>query len=308
LTEFIQTGNSLPLTIAGDSASTPFLSLQEALSGIKLGASLTGLNQPTFITQINVFILLHTFDDNLVDVDFDVHNPLDADLVIEFVQSDSGLNGEIFAQFSQAFDNFVIPAGQTVNSGRFPNVNLTQGIVASLDIVPAGILDAQAAATARVGQGGYQIPFLKLAQTGIPTVYTFSLDDVSAAKAVASAASASASASVSKTEDASSTASASKSTDAAASTKSDAGTTAAPQPSTDVSKPTGDTPKPTTDAAKPATDAAKPTVAVPPTVKSSPTPNAAAASSAPSPTAADAQEKAAAVDSDSPPTVTATSS
>lgn len=33
---------------------------------------LEGLNQPTFITAINVFILLHTFDDNLVDVDFDV--------------------------------------------------------------------------------------------------------------------------------------------------------------------------------------------------------------------------------------------
>ena len=92
-------------------------------------------------------------------MNFDVHNPLDADLVIEFVQSDGGVNGTIFAHFEQPFASFVIPPGQTVNSGDFPNVLLTQGAVASLEIIPLGVLDIAAASTARIGQGGYQVPW-----------------------------------------------------------------------------------------------------------------------------------------------------
>lgn len=119
-----------------------------------------------------------------------MHNPLDADLVLEFVQSDAGVNGETFAQFSQPFDSFIVPPGQTVNSGVFGNVLLTQGAIASLDIIPLGFLDVQAAATVRIGQGGYQVPFLKLQQQGVPTAYDLSLD-TAAAKEVASSAAAS---------------------------------------------------------------------------------------------------------------------
>lgn len=42
LSQFIQTGDALDLTILGDSDSTPFASLQAALSGLKLSTSLTG--------------------------------------------------------------------------------------------------------------------------------------------------------------------------------------------------------------------------------------------------------------------------
>ncbi|KAF9484474.1 hypothetical protein BDN70DRAFT_872495 [Pholiota conissans] len=203
LTQFIQTGDALDLSIHGDSDSTPFASLQGALSGLKLSASLTGLDQPTFITHIHVTITLDSLVTNLVSVDFDVQNPLDADLVLEFVQSDAGVNGETFAQFSQGFDSFVVPPGQTVNSGVFGNVLLTQGAIASLDIIPLGFLDVQAAATVRVGQGGYQIPFLKLQQQGVPTTYDLSLDSLSAMKKVASSAAAS-SLSISETAPASS--------------------------------------------------------------------------------------------------------
>ncbi|KAG1836509.1 hypothetical protein DFJ58DRAFT_611768, partial [Suillus subalutaceus] len=41
-TSFLQTGNSLPLTIQGDSASTPFASLQPAREGVTSTTSVAG--------------------------------------------------------------------------------------------------------------------------------------------------------------------------------------------------------------------------------------------------------------------------
>ncbi|KAJ3567055.1 hypothetical protein NP233_g6616 [Leucocoprinus birnbaumii] len=172
LTQFIQSGDTLDLTIHGDAQSTPFESLQAAMSGLTLNTQIPGLNQPNIITHVHVVISLDSLTTNLVSVDFDVHNPLDADMVIEFVQSNGGVDGTTYAFFRQAFDNFVIPAGQTVNSGLFDNVLLTQGALASLDIIPLGILDIDAANTVRIGgKGGYEIPWLQLSQKSVPTSY-----------------------------------------------------------------------------------------------------------------------------------------
>ncbi|KAF9007982.1 hypothetical protein BDQ17DRAFT_1388900 [Cyathus striatus] len=155
------------------------------------GANGAGINQPTFITSIIVTITLDSLVTNLVSVEFFVRYYLqrcqwllttgigaksaDADLVLELVQSDSGVNGEIFAQFTQPFTSFIVPAKGSASSGTFDNVLLTQGAIASLDIIPLGILDVAAAATVRVGQGGYQIPWLKLEQTSVPTTYNLAL-------------------------------------------------------------------------------------------------------------------------------------
>lgn len=116
---------------------------------------------------------------------------------MDFVQSDAGVDGEVFAIFSQGFDNFVVPPGGTADSGTFGGVLLTQGLLNSLAIVPLLSLDVAAAATITVGQGGYQIPFLKLQQTGVPTQYNLGFGDdlVSAPKAKQIIQSASASAS-----------------------------------------------------------------------------------------------------------------
>jgi hypothetical protein len=184
---------------------------------------------------------------------------MDTELSIEFVQSDAGLHGETYAIFSQPFDNFVIPPGETVNSGQFPNVLLTQGVDGAFVIVPELRLDIQAATTVKVGgKGGYEVPFLKLDQTNVPTTYDFALG-LTAAKAKAIAAS-SASASGSSTDSVSLTA---KPTDAS-STDTDGTTSATPKPGSDIQTPSSDTDKPLS------TD----------TVKSVPTPDAAPASSA----------------------------
>ena len=91
LHEFIQTGNSLILSIKGDPSSSPYPSLVPALEGVSLSSGLTGeskfyrppvgshrhgtlqgLNFPPIITHINVHIPPSAIIDNLVFIDFDV--------------------------------------------------------------------------------------------------------------------------------------------------------------------------------------------------------------------------------------------
>ncbi|KAF9529294.1 hypothetical protein CPB83DRAFT_790385 [Crepidotus variabilis] len=188
LTDYIQTGNQLDLSILGDLSATPFASLAPALSGIELTSHLIGLNQPNLITHVNVYISLESLETNLVSTEFTLFNPLPTTLVVEFVQADAGVEGEIYAQFSQGFTSFVISPGATVSSGKFANVLLPKGALASLDIVPLGYLDIKAAATARVGEGGYKVPYLQLSQDHVPTDYTLDLTLSNKAKAMSSGA------------------------------------------------------------------------------------------------------------------------
>ncbi|KAF8135624.1 hypothetical protein EV363DRAFT_1429344 [Boletus edulis] len=175
LTSFVQSGNVLPLTVQGDSASSPFTSLNPALEGVTLQTSVTGLNAPPIITHLYTTITSSSLLTNEVELSFDIYNPLGADLVIEFVQADGLINGEIYAHFDQPFSNFVIPPGKTVNSGTFSHVVLTQGALASLGIIPLGYLDVQSVATTRIGVNGYQIPWLHVNQMHVTTDYNFGL-------------------------------------------------------------------------------------------------------------------------------------
>ncbi|KAG1761975.1 hypothetical protein EDD22DRAFT_893760 [Suillus occidentalis] len=183
LTSFLQTGDSLPITIQGDSASTPFASLQPALEGVSLTSSVTGLNVAPIISHLYPEITLATLVTNEINLSFDITNPLDAELEISFVQADGLINGEIYAHLDQAFSSFVIPPKQTVNSGKFGNVKLVKGALASLPIIPLGYLDIQSAATTRVGSGGYQIPWLHINQNHVTASYDLgvSLGDLSSA-------------------------------------------------------------------------------------------------------------------------------
>lgn len=175
LTSFIQSGDILPLSVKGDATSTPFTSLQLTLEGVTLSTSVTGLNVPPIITHVYVTISLDSLVTNEIEASFDIYNPLDADLVIEFVRADGMVNGEIYAHFDQAFSNYVIPLGQTVNSGTFGNVKLVKGALESLQIIPLGYLDIQTADTVRVGVNGYQIPWLHVNQNDVAITYSYDL-------------------------------------------------------------------------------------------------------------------------------------
>ncbi|KAG1896026.1 uncharacterized protein F5891DRAFT_1165745 [Suillus fuscotomentosus] len=175
LTSFLQTGNSLPVTIQGDSASTPFASLQPALEGVTLTSSVTGLNVDMIISHLYPEITLATLVTDEINLSFDVTNPLDTELEISFVQADGLINGEIYAHLDQAFSSFVIPPKQTVNSGKFGNVKLVKGALASLPIIPLGYLDIQSVVTTRVGSGRYQIPWLHINQNHVTASYDLGL-------------------------------------------------------------------------------------------------------------------------------------
>jgi|SRR5712672_651900 len=93
LTEFMQTSDTLSLSIKGDTPSSPYLSLVPALEGVSVSASLTGksdfrclsrtcdliyfegLDVPPIITHINAHIPLSALVDNLIFIDFDVSAP-----------------------------------------------------------------------------------------------------------------------------------------------------------------------------------------------------------------------------------------
>ncbi|KAF5389363.1 hypothetical protein D9757_004389 [Collybiopsis confluens] len=173
ISSFLTGSDSLPLSIDGDSASTPIDSLKEALSGLKLSTSLQGLGQ-TLIKNISVSITLDSLVTNLVSITVDIFNPTDATLNILTVQGTGSIDGTVYSQFTANFDSFQIPPGQTVNSGEIDNVLLTQGAINSLGIVGEN-LDVGAANTIQVGVGGYTLPWLQINQPNVPTTYTLDL-------------------------------------------------------------------------------------------------------------------------------------
>ncbi|KAJ3868577.1 hypothetical protein EV359DRAFT_77557 [Lentinula novae-zelandiae] len=168
IADFLTSNSSLPLSITGDSASTPIDSLQEALSGLSLRMG------QTLIKDIMVTITLDSLTTNEVTVNVDIFNPTDAELQVLAIQSTGSIDGTVYAQFSTTFDSYLIPAGQTVNSGEIDHVLLTQGAIASLGIIGEN-LDVAAANTIQVGVGGYTLPWLKINQLDVPTTYTLDI-------------------------------------------------------------------------------------------------------------------------------------
>ncbi|KAJ3838704.1 hypothetical protein F5878DRAFT_725102 [Lentinula raphanica] len=169
IADFLTSTENLPLSIKGDSDSTPIDSLKEALSGLSLSTSLPGMGQ-TLIKDILVTITLDSLVTNEVSINVDIFNPTDAELQILGIQSTGSIDGTVYAQFTTTFDSYIIPAGQTVNSGEIDHVLLVQGAIASLGIVGEN-LDVAAANTIQVGIGGYTLPWLKINQSDVPTTY-----------------------------------------------------------------------------------------------------------------------------------------
>ncbi|KAF7340979.1 hypothetical protein MSAN_02083300 [Mycena sanguinolenta] len=85
---------------------------------------------------------LDTLTDNLVSITFETKNPLIFELTLDSVSSTAGINGTVYASFNHTFSTpVVVPPLGSANSGVVPDVLLTQGAVASLDIIPLGYLD-----------------------------------------------------------------------------------------------------------------------------------------------------------------------
>ncbi|KAJ7603633.1 hypothetical protein DFH06DRAFT_1256403 [Mycena polygramma] len=94
------------------------------------------------VTAINATITLDTLVTNLLSITFEAQNPLIFELTLDSVTSTAGINTTVYATFNHTFATpVVVPPLGKANSGVIPNVLLTQGAVASLDIIPLGFLD-----------------------------------------------------------------------------------------------------------------------------------------------------------------------
>lgn len=78
-------------------------------------------------------------------------NPLPIELTLDSVTTSASLNGTTYTSFTHVFTKPLVlaPLG-TKNSGRIDNVLLTQGLTASLNIVPFGVLDLNSDANVRL--------------------------------------------------------------------------------------------------------------------------------------------------------------
>ncbi|KAK7053544.1 hypothetical protein R3P38DRAFT_2850907 [Favolaschia claudopus] len=145
--------------------------LADVINALKIG----------LVTHINVTITLDTLSDNLVTINFEAQNPLIIELTIDSVSTSAGLNNTEFASFDHKFARpVVVPPLKKANSGDIPNVLLTQGATASLDIIPLGILDllnvdVNVRAGSFFGRGGVPLKITGLRQTKVPTTYNLLL-------------------------------------------------------------------------------------------------------------------------------------
>ncbi|KAJ7589542.1 hypothetical protein C8J56DRAFT_1049188 [Mycena floridula] len=157
--------------IAAPAADASDISIGDILNALGVG----------LLTHINVNITLDTLTDNLVSIDFALKNPLIFELTLDSVTSTAGVNGTVFASFEHRFSPpLVLPILGTATSGVIDNVLLTQGAIASLDIIPLGVLDLiDTDVNARVatidGILGIPLVITGLKQAGIPTTYNLDL-------------------------------------------------------------------------------------------------------------------------------------
>ncbi|KAG7451841.1 uncharacterized protein BT62DRAFT_999550 [Guyanagaster necrorhizus] len=126
------------------------------------------------ISNITVDISLNSLINNVVDVSFTVANFIPAELTLDRIVVSAGVNNTQYASFDHTFSEpVVIPFFGHADSGMIENVPLTQGALASLEIVPLGYLDllnTSMAATVS-GQNGIPWNLTGLTQDDVSTTY-----------------------------------------------------------------------------------------------------------------------------------------
>lgn len=152
----------------------------DGVGGFSIGDIINAL-KIGLVKDVGVFITLDSLTNNIVSSNFTAKNPLPFELSIDRVVTSAGINGTEYAKFDQSFSKaIVVPPLGTKNSGKFGNVLLTQGIDASLAIVPLGYLDllnidVYVRAGTIFGALGIPITIAGVHQSNVPTSYTLDL-------------------------------------------------------------------------------------------------------------------------------------
>ncbi|KAK0465876.1 uncharacterized protein EV420DRAFT_798689 [Desarmillaria tabescens] len=152
-------------------SGTPTSSTEDLVDGLSIGP----------ISNITVDISLKSLVNNLVDVSFTVTNFIPAELTLDRIVASAGVNNTEYAALDHNFTQpLVIPFFGRADSGTIQNVLLTQGALASLEIVPLKYLDLlnmtmyMRAATVS-GANGIPWNLTGLEQDDVTTTYKLSL-------------------------------------------------------------------------------------------------------------------------------------
>ncbi|KAJ3988747.1 hypothetical protein F5890DRAFT_1489973 [Lentinula detonsa] len=165
----------LLLKVAGVPA--PTIEVIGALDGLSEDDIIDALDLG-LVQNISVLITLESVLTNLMTIDFTAENTLILEMTLDTVSCSAGVNDTVFASFSQTFDPpVVIPTLGTADSGPIDNVDMVQGILGTLSIIPLEELDIlDMNITIRVasigGVGGIPLALNGLMQSDVPTKYT----------------------------------------------------------------------------------------------------------------------------------------
>ncbi|KAJ3736715.1 hypothetical protein DFJ43DRAFT_1149776 [Lentinula guzmanii] len=177
---------SLLLKVAGVPA--PTTEVIGALDGLSEDDIIDALDLG-LVQNISVLITLESVLTNLMtrqrdnSIDFTAQNTLILEMTLDTMSCSAGVNNTVFASFSQTFDPpVVIPTLGTADSGPIDNVDMVQGILGTLSIIPLEELDIlDMNITIRVasigGVGGIPLALNGLMQSDVPTKYISSFVD-----------------------------------------------------------------------------------------------------------------------------------
>jgi len=133
------------------------------------------LLEESFVSHIDITITLNTLVTNYVSVSFDAQNPVPVDVTVTRISAIAGINNASYVSFDQEFTNFTLPASGAGSSGTFSNVFLTQGAIATLNIIPQGSLDIQNANISLSVSGYGPLELTGVTQSNVSTSYLINL-------------------------------------------------------------------------------------------------------------------------------------
>ncbi|KAK0500964.1 hypothetical protein EDD18DRAFT_1348401 [Armillaria luteobubalina] len=94
------------------------------------------------VSHFGVTLTLDSLVTNLANLSFTASNPLIVEITLDRVAVSAGVGGVEYISFDHTFETpVIVPLLGTADSGVIENVALTQGGLATLNIVPDGFLD-----------------------------------------------------------------------------------------------------------------------------------------------------------------------
>ncbi|KAI5474806.1 pre-rrna processing protein [Pseudohyphozyma bogoriensis] len=172
LATYLETTGQIALTVDGDTSSSPYGSLQEALSGIKLSTSFPGLGK-SLVNDIVIYLdLITVLCTNEVSFEFRNDNNLDTSLTLLSIDGTASQSGTEYASYDFKFSGsgFRTEAGQLPGaySEKVTPTKLTQGALASLVLFGTEAEGLDIDLTASVLIDEYNAPSLVYSQKAVP--------------------------------------------------------------------------------------------------------------------------------------------